>query len=194
MEIENFGGGDIKVVAVENNPQIAQIYKDFFPDDEVIIADAHQYLLEHFKEFDFIWSSPPCPSHSKIRLTLGVGTGQNEAIYPDMKLYEEILLLKHYFKGEWVVENVVSYYTPLIKPYEVERHYFWSSFVITKKDFDTLFRLRTDNNKTKQEALGFDVSKYKEVDKTKILRNCVAPEVGLFIFNLAFKEKQEVLL
>jgi len=194
VEIENFGGGDIKVVAVENNPQIAQIYKDFFPDDEVIIADAHQYLLEHFKEFDFIWSSPPCPSHSKIRLTLGVGTGQNEAIYPDMKLYEEILLLKHYFKGEWVVENVVSYYTPLIKPYEVERHYFWSSFVITKKDFDTLFRLRTDNNKTKQEALGFDVSKYKEVDKTKILRNCVAPEVGLFIFNLAFKEKQEVLL
>ena len=182
------------MVAVENNPQIAQIYKDFFPDDEVIIADAHQYLLEHFKEFDFIWSSPPCPSHSKIRLTLGVGTGQNEAIYPDMKLYEEILLLKHYFKGEWVVENVVSYYTPLIKPYEVERHYFWSSFVITKKDFDTLFRLRTDNNKTKQEALGFDVSKYKEVDKTKILRNCVAPEVGLFIFNLAFKEKQEVLL
>ena len=38
----------VDVVAVENNPQIAKRYQDFFPKDKVIITDAHQYLLEHF--------------------------------------------------------------------------------------------------------------------------------------------------
>ena len=57
---------DVEVTAVENNAQIAKIYQDFFPDDKMVIADAHQYLLEHYKEFDFIWSSPPCPTHSRF--------------------------------------------------------------------------------------------------------------------------------
>jgi len=50
---------EIEVTAIENNKSIAKIYKDFFPNDTVIVGDAHQYLLEHYKEFDFIWSSPP---------------------------------------------------------------------------------------------------------------------------------------
>ena len=45
---------DVEVTAVEINEQIAQIYQDNFPNDRVIIGDAHQYLLDHFKEFDFI--------------------------------------------------------------------------------------------------------------------------------------------
>ena len=61
---------DVDVTAVENNPEIAEVYKQFYPNDKVIIADAHQYLLEHFKEFNFIWSSPPCPTHSKLRKQL----------------------------------------------------------------------------------------------------------------------------
>ncbi|MBS3104967.1 DNA cytosine methyltransferase [Candidatus Woesearchaeota archaeon] len=60
-------GGEIEVIAVEINPDIAKIYQDNFPNDKVIVGDAHAYLEEHFEEFDFIWSSPPCPSHSKIR-------------------------------------------------------------------------------------------------------------------------------
>ena len=60
-------GGAIEVIAVEINPDIAKIYQDNFPNDKVIVGDAHAYLEEHFEEFDFIWSSPPCPSHSKIR-------------------------------------------------------------------------------------------------------------------------------
>jgi len=51
---------DVDVTAVELNPDIAKIYQDFFPNDKVIVADAHKYLLKHYKEFDFIWSSPPC--------------------------------------------------------------------------------------------------------------------------------------
>ena len=59
---------DVEVTAVELNPEIASIYQDFFPKDKVIVADAHAYLLEHFEEYDFIWASPPCPSHSRMRM------------------------------------------------------------------------------------------------------------------------------
>ena len=55
---------DIEVVAVEWDEELAKLYQERFPNDTVIVADAHQYLLDHYKEFDFIWSSPPCPSHS----------------------------------------------------------------------------------------------------------------------------------
>ena len=107
--------GDIEVTAVELNPQTARIYHDFFPDDKVIVADAHQYLLEHYKEFDFIWSSPPCPTHSRMR-NLKNNCEECEKKFPDMKLYEEIIFLTHFFKGKFVVENVISYYDPLIMP------------------------------------------------------------------------------
>ena len=64
-----------EITAIENVPEIAKIYQDFFPNDKVIITNAHQYLLEHFKEFDFIWSSPPCPSHSRLRKHLSMASG-----------------------------------------------------------------------------------------------------------------------
>lgn len=54
---------NVEVTAVEHNESIAAIYKDLFPNDIVIVADAHQYLLDHYSEFDFIWASPPCPTH-----------------------------------------------------------------------------------------------------------------------------------
>ena len=94
----------VEVVAVENKKEIAKIYQDFFPNDNVIIADAHEYLLEHYKEFDFIWSSPPCPTHSKMNFLHDIKGIKIK--YPDMKLYEEILFLKHFFNGKWIVENV----------------------------------------------------------------------------------------
>ena len=67
--------GDIEVTAVEYNPDIARVYQEFYPNDIVIVGDAHQYLLEHYKEYDFIWASPPCPTHSDIR-RCGIVTGK----------------------------------------------------------------------------------------------------------------------
>ena len=99
-------GDKHKITAVEYKREIADIYHDFFPKDKIVVADAHQYLLDHYKEFDFIWSSPPCPSHSRLRKRLSMASGA-KAIYPDMKLYEEIIFLEGYFDGKWVVENVV---------------------------------------------------------------------------------------
>lgn len=182
--------GDIEVTAIEYEEEIAQIYKDNFPEDKVIIADAHEYLLNHFEEFDFIWASPPCPSHSHVRKITG---HQNKPIYPDMKLYEEILFLQGYFKGKFVVENVISWYSPLIKPQEVGSHYYWANFVIGNKDDG--YRAHNELNSVLEKRKGFDLSKYKGLqhDKKKLLRNCVEPEMGLYIFNMAFKSKQVTL-
>jgi len=178
-----------KVTAIENNPEIAAIYQDFFPDDEVIITDAHEYLLEHYQEYDFIWSSPPCPTHSRAKMPFMV-YGTQDVEYPDMNLYQEIILLKKFFKGIWVVENVISYYEPLIKPFWYNGHYYWCNFILPniKKNFN---RNHDSSIEELQKAKGFDLKDYKiSIDKKKILRNCVEPKAGLHIFNCAFKEKQ----
>jgi DNA (cytosine-5)-methyltransferase 1 len=180
--------GDIDVTAVEIDKDIAKIYQDFFPQDKMIIGDAHQYLLEHFKEFDFIWSSPPCPTHSRIRQFSAVARGQNEPVFPDMKLYEEIIFLMHNFKGKWVVENVISYYEPLIKPQELASHYFWTNFPLGSRKIES--RGHNATMKVRQELKGFDLTNYECIDKQKILRNCVEPETGLHIYNMAFKNRQ----
>ena len=99
--------GNIKVTAVEHDPKIAKIYQDFFPNDKVIIGDAHQYLIDHYSDFDFIWASPPCPTHSGCNYFL-VGAGTIR--YPDMSLYQEIIFLQHFFKGKYCIENVEPYY------------------------------------------------------------------------------------
>lgn len=180
-------GDEHEIVAVENEPAIAKIYQDFFPNDKVIIGDAHQYLLDHYQEFDFIWSSPPCPSHSRVRKNSAVARGQNKAIFPDMKLYEEILFLQGYFKGKFVVENVIAWYEPLIKPLKLGRHFFWTNFEIPEKQFSGKNHL--DKQSDLQRVKGFDISSYKTgIRKDKILRNCVEPEVGEYILNQVTKK------
>jgi len=186
-------GIPIEVTAIENNEKIVKIYQDFFPNDKVIIEDAHNYLLEHFKEFDFIWSSPPCPSHSRFNNLFMVQENKKPR-FPDMKLYEEIILLKHWFKGKWVVENVKSYYKPLIKPQESGNHYFWTNFIISKLE-EVERGIRTKTIERKEKDRGFDLNNLditKEF-KEKILNNCVFPELGLHILKMAFKEPQLTL-
>jgi DNA (cytosine-5)-methyltransferase 1 len=183
---------NVDVTAIENNKEIAKIYQDFFPNDKVIITDAHQFLLEHFDRFDFIWSSPPCQTHSRSRFW-GTNRGYR-IVYPDMKLYEEILLLKHYFKGKWLVENVIGFYEPLIKPRKINRHYFWSNFNIPNIELPNLSKI-INSLKKLEDYYGFRVSHYKiDIDKRILLRNCVEPELGLHIFNMAFKDKQKTLM
>lgn len=189
---------NVKVTAVEINPEIAKIYQDFFPNDKVIITDAHQYLLDHYWEYDFIWSSIPCPSHSHIRKELayrknkeGVSYLQNKPIYPDMQLYEEIIFLQGYFKGKWCVENVVSWYEPLIKPQEINNHYFWANFHISI--FKKQSREHMGTVEKLKERKGFDLDKYTGIDKRVLLRNCVEPETGYHILNCAYPKIQKQL-
>ena len=118
---------DIEVTAVELDPECARLYQKRFPDDTVIVADAHQYLLDHYKEFDFIWSSPPCPTHSRIQTSLKL-RDTFKPCYPDMKLYEEVIFLKQFFEGKYCVENVIPYYDLLIPGHKRGRHIYWTNF------------------------------------------------------------------
>ena len=183
--------GDIKVTAIEIDPLIANVYKTFFPDDEVIVADAHQYLLEHFKEYDFIWSSPPCPTHSDIR-RVRAEMGDLPIVYPDLKLYEEIILLTQFYSGKFVVENVIGYYKPLVEPQQLNRHYFWANFKIAQKRVKGVV-IQHFNIPDFEKELGFDLSTFKGLDKRLVLRNCVNPRLGLHIFDCAFREKQQTI-
>ena len=180
-----------EVTAVELDEELARLYQERFPNDKVIVADAHQYLLDHYKEFDFIWSSPPCPTHSRIRKTnTGEGERKSKATYPDMKLYEEIIFLEHFFKGKYCVENVISYYKPLIIPQEYDRHYYWCNFKIDKyfnlnKQRKNLFRM---NNEELENYHNVNLYTYKgKQRKDIILRNIVEAPVGKMIFKCAMQ-------
>lgn len=178
-------GDEHEITAVEFDPRVAAVYADLFPNDTVVVADAHQYLLEHYEEFDFIWSSPPCPSHSRLRKGLSMNTG-SKAIYPDMKLYEEILLLQHYFKGKYVVENVVPYYEYLIQPTVVlGRHPYWMNFEVEPKEFSSDGIIKNGVTQTLEAKYDYDLSGYDLPDKRKALRNAVNPEMGLHIIRHA---------
>jgi DNA (cytosine-5)-methyltransferase 1 len=118
-------------------------------------------------------------------------TGKHKVEYPDMQLYQEILLLKHFFNGKFCVENVKGYYKPLIEPQESGRHYFWSNFKIENVKMP---KLDIRYGKTGGIAYGFNLNGKYFGDKRLLLRNCVDPKLGFEIFKMAFKSKQEVLL
>jgi DNA (cytosine-5)-methyltransferase 1 len=179
------------VTAVEYNQEIADAYADFNPDDTVVVGDAHEYLLENFADFDVIWSSPPCPTHSKMRKNFSVNVGA-DPVFPDLKLYEEILFLKGYFTGKWVVENVDPWYEPLIDGKKTDRHLFWSNFDIpkTKVERNAVLTAEEFDIEAHQETFGFDLSEYtfsSDYGKKKILKNCVHPEVGKTILESAMQ-------
>jgi DNA (cytosine-5)-methyltransferase 1 len=188
---------DCEVTAVEINPDIAKIYQDLYPNDKVIVGDAHDYLLQHFKEFDYIWSSPPCQTHSQIRFNLGVRNRPTKPVYPDMRLYQEIILLQtHLFNNpetKWAIENTVAYYTPLIKPQLVGSHFFWANYLIQKYQLKNREH-RAGTVDTLTELKGINISKYEIVGKRQLLRNCVEPELGLHVFNCAYKKPEGIEL
>lgn len=178
------------VTAVELDAELARMYQDRFPNDKVIVADAHQYLLDHYKEFDFIWSSPPCPSHSRARYWNSSSYDTNtEPIYPDMKLYEEILFLQHYFRGgKYVVENVIPYCEPLIRAKKRGRHLYWTNFNLPNNLGDRIFAISQTKNELKElcKFHNIDLSSYKgEQSLVKIARNLVDYEAGKTIYNTA---------
>ena len=181
---------NVKVVAVENDINIAQIYQTHFPSDDVIVTDAHEFLLNNFQEFDFIWSSPPCQTHSSFRKNICVRYRGTKPIYPDMNLYQEIFFLKHYFNGKWVVENVKPYYKPLMTPSIVlQRHNIWSNFDIP--DFKgNKSLIRKEQIPQLQKRHGFNLEGVKLPNKRQILRNCVEPEIGFHIFNAMLESKK----
>jgi len=180
---------DCEVTAVEWDEELARLYQERFPNDKVIVTDAHQYLLEHFKEFDFIWSSPPCPSHSKIRISQKT-RDSFKFIYPDMKLYEEVIFLDNFYDGKYVIENVTPYYEPLIPAKKRGRHLYWTNFNLPndlgERKLDGILCQMKNELEILCKFHNYDFTKYKGYQPVqKIARNLVDYEAGKTIFNIA---------
>ena len=180
---------NIEVTAVELDPVLAELYQERFSNDKVVIADAHEYLLKNFQDYDFIWSSPPCPTHSRVRVSQK-NKESFEHKYPNMSLYEEIIFLQNFYKGVYVVENVIPYYTPLVAAQKRGRHLYWSNIKLPndlnerKKDF----QISRGKNEVENLSLfhNYDFRKYNgEQRMDKIARNLVDYEVGKTIFECA---------
>jgi len=166
---------DVEVTSVEYEPKIAAQYKELYPNDNLIVGDAHEYLLDHYREFDFIWSSPPCQTHSKTNYF--TNEIRKRSRYPDMSLYQQIIFLNQFCKGKFCVENVIGYYEPLIKPIKIGRHYLWSNFNIPlieqpKGDVGTMMKQYVGTGKHAH-------------DKKLVDRNAVNSDLGLHVLNTA---------
>ena len=210
----------IEVVAVEQDPEIAAAYAALWPDDEVVVGDAHEYLLDTITEpFDLRWSSP-CVTHSKLnRFQAGKGNYR----YPDLgQLYGEIILLREFLPegSAWVVENVIPYYVPLIPPTTMlDRHYIWSNRPLPYVGLDMVGRKRIardrkspKGNRTLSRMLIAETSDWEDEygirlpacadrwgrdKRRKVMRNCVDPKLGKSVWDAIFtadRGEQDTLL
>jgi len=173
-----------EVTSIELDPILCDLYKKRFPNDIVICDNAHKYLLHNYQYFDFIWSSPPCPTHSRARFARNKNI---KKVYPDLKLYEEILFLKHHCKTLYVIENVIPYYEPLIRGKTIGRHIFWSNFTINNFDHRKSPSLENKNYmKNLCDFHNYDFYQYKgKQSVNKIARNLVDYEIGKNILDIA---------
>tara|TARA_B110000908_G_C10182108_1_gene416197 strand:+ start:249 stop:887 length:639 start_codon:yes stop_codon:yes gene_type:complete len=178
-------GNKHEITAVEWDEELARLYQERFPSDKVIVADAHQYLLDHYKEYDFIWSSPPCPTHSRVRLTQ-----KNKKTfvdkYPDMSLYQQVIFLDNFFKGKYVVENVIPYYEPLIPAKKRGRHLYWTNFNLPSNLNERAGGIMGSFNELNKWSKfhDYDFRKYKGNQRVdKIARNLVDYEAGKTILD-----------
>lgn len=182
-----------EVTAVENDQATAEIYTKLYPNDEIVLTDAHAYLLNNFeqinKTYDLVWASPPCQSHSRIR---AMGSKiKYQPIYFDENLWQTIILMQTYSKKKWIVENVITYYKALIPPQAIiNRHYFWSNFNITPKTFKK--RDIKHKNITGQSTIyDINIKKYYGPKKREMLRSLIDPAIGEHLYNCALKSHEQ---
>lgn len=179
-----------EVTAVDAFDKVLDVYHDNFPGDVVVEQDCRTYLTNlrksgELNSFDAVWSSPPCQSHSKMVKA----TRHNVHPFPDMTLYEEIIFFQHRYKGEWVVENVQPYYSPLIEPSAVVgRHLFWTSggdlstVTDVKRPANFINTANLAGMRQLQDWLGIHYQTPIYYDGNhcpcQVLRNAVHPELG----------------
>mgnify|MGYP003137826753 FL=1 len=177
-------GDDHEITAVEWDTELARMYQERFPNDKVVVGDAHKYLLDHYTEYDFIWSSPPCPTHSRVRFA----NTKAERVYPEMSLYQEIIFLDTHFKGKYVVENVIPYYKPLIEAQKRGRHLYWANFNLPQNLSNRKAKVGSGTNEVSKlcDFHDIDLSTYKgKQRKDKVARNLVDYEAGKTILDTA---------
>ena len=172
-------GVSIEVTAVEFDPEIAKAYAKRYPNDNVIVGDAWDYAAKNYLDFDFIWASPPCQTHSRLNIANNIRNDRTKRL-PDFRLYELIVYLKYFCKKAFVVENVVPFYEPLIRPTaEIGRHYFWANFdlfFLSNDKFRVIEKVKIGDFKD------LDLSEFNITNKRQAIRNEVDYEIGKKIF------------
>ena len=84
---------NLSVTAVEFDKNIAEAYRDRYPGDNVIVADAIAFLIDNYKDYDYIWLSPPCPTHCRPRFAAH-GKSNYGAVMPRY----EVMAVHYIFK------------------------------------------------------------------------------------------------
>jgi DNA (cytosine-5)-methyltransferase 1 len=134
--------GSHEVTAVEYNPQIAAVYQEQYPDDKILVKDVVTWIRKcDLSQYDFIWASPPCTTHS-------CATSFHLRYVPDLtQIYGLIIHLEYKigtagYKNKkpqalYCIENVQPFYglkkwfgPGLLPTVKLDRHYFWSNFPI----------------------------------------------------------------
>ena len=183
--------GDIHVTAVDINEEVLDIYAELNPNDTIICGDAHSYLLDNAHDYDFIWASPPCQTHTRMQW------GKNRTPkYPDMSLYQEIIYLQTFYNGKFCVENVKPYYAPLIPPtITVGRHLFWTNFWFHAEEIKQPKDFMYGTMQGKKDVTAWLGMPYIERnvylgshDPGQPYRNCVHPDLGEAILSYVTKK------
>lgn len=180
---ERWVGHDI--TAVEISPSIAKAYTERFPQDKIVVCDAFEFLMLHHSEFDFIWLSPPCQSHSKTMFM----RGKSNYISPDNTLLELVIYCRSFVKCHWIVENVRPYYKPCISPVSrFGRHMFWSGVMLPSPQLSKVVSMWDDSfthvaDKLKQvSGVSYTGNVYQLGSKNpcQAIRNMCSPVIGKF--------------
>lgn len=164
----------------------------------MIIGDAIHYMIEHMHEFEFIWASPPCQTHTQLCVPTAVQKGKPIPQCDFNNLYGWVNLERNWYTGYYIFENVQSNYhkkyrfpKPSIK---LGRHFFWSNFPIKEKKFDynrdsidkiTIEKLARFRDIDLEWLRQFKISswtKKHDVYRT-LLRNMVDADIGKYILD-----------
>lgn len=182
-----------QVTAVELDERIAAEYARRYPRDTVLVEDAHRHVLDRAGEYDAVWTSPPCPSHSRMARSVAARTGRD--LNPDPRLWAEIRHLRATVQL-YVVENVHTYYAPPILPDLVtQRHYYWASEVPMMLTPEVPARWHAHKKGTEEYAEAYGVPPIPPGvvrDRRGVLRNAVLPREGLMVAMAAFRSRVEV--